>query len=182
MKAIRTTALHPTRRMALRSRVTLALVVCVLAIAPGVSTAALASAIVTRDTITTPFTESGVPNDCRPDVTGSVEGTNVVDFQTVETGEGFHITGTFSDSGRIDWNDGTYAIFESTEHFAFNAIENGTTVFTLAHQSSPTTFSEDGAFLYSFKAHLVTHFTVTNGDVTRVEFLRERTGHTFGDC
>ena len=165
-------------------RVTLALVVSAFAIAHGASTAALASAaaIVTRDTITTPFTESGVPNDCRPEVTGSLEGTNVVDSQTVETEQGFHITGTFSDSGRIDWNDGTHAIFESTEHFAFNAVENGTTVFTLAQQSSPTTVSEDGAFLYSFKFHFVTHFTVTNGDVTRVEFSRERTVHTFGDC
>jgi hypothetical protein len=165
-------------------RITLALVVSVLASAAGASTAAPASAaaIVTRDTITTPFTESDVPNDCRPGVTGSLEGTNVLDFQTVETEQGFHTTGTITDSGRIDWNDGTHAIFESTEHFAFNAVEHGTTVFTLAHQSSPTTFSADGAFLYSFTFHLVTHFTVTNGDVTRVEFERERTVHTFGDC
>jgi hypothetical protein len=165
-------------------RITLALVVSVLAIAAHASTAAPASAaaIVTRDTIATPFAESGVPNDCRPGVTGSLEGTNVFDFQTLETEEGFHITGTFTDSGRIDWNDGTYAIFESTEHFAFNAGENGTTVFTLAHQSSPTTYSADGAFLYSFTFHFVAHVTVTNGDVTRVEFERERLVHTFGDC
>ena len=165
-------------------RITLPLVVLVIAIAAGASTAAPASAaaIVTRDTITTPFTESGVPNDCRPGVTGSLEGTNVFDFQTVETEEGFHMTGTFTDSVRIDWNDGTYAIGESTEHFAFNAVENGTTVFTLAHRSSPTTYSADGAFLYSFTFHLVAHFTVTNGDVTRVEFERGRVIRTVGDC
>ena len=165
-------------------RVTLTLIASVLALAPGASTASLASAaaIVTRDTITTPFTESGVPNDCRPGVTGSLEGTNVFDFQTVETEEGFHITGTISDSGRIDWSDGTHAFFESTEHFAFNAVENGTTVFTLAHQSSPTTYSAEGAFLYSFTFHFVAHVTVTNGDVTRVEFEKERLVHTFGDC
>lgn len=165
-------------------RITLPLVVLVIAIAAGASTAAPASAaaIVTRDTITTPFTESGVPNDCRPGVTGSLEGTNVFDFQSVETEEGFHVTGTFTDSVRIDWNDGTYAIGESTEHFAFNAVENGTTVFTLAHQSSPTTYSADGVFLYSFTFHLVAHVTVTNGDVTRVEFERERLVRTVGDC
>ncbi|MGH8833684.1 MAG: hypothetical protein ACRDWG_01610 [Actinomycetes bacterium] len=165
-------------------RITLALVVLVIAIAAGASIAAPASAaaIVTRDTITTPFTESGVPNDCRPGVTGSLEGTDVFDFQSVETEEGFHITGMFTDSGRIDWNDGTHAIFESTEHFAFNAVENGTTVFTLAHQSSPTTYLADGAFLYSFKFHFVAHITITTGDVTRVEFERERLVHTFGDC
>jgi hypothetical protein len=165
-------------------RITLALVVSVLAVAAGASTAAPASAaaIVTRDTITTPFTESGVPNDCRPGVTGSLEGTNVFDFQSVETEEGFHIAGTITEFGRIDWNDGTHAIFEISEHFSFNAVENGTTVFTLAHQSSPTTYSADGAFLYSFTFHLVAHVTVTNGDVTRVEFERARLVHTFGDC
>jgi hypothetical protein len=137
---------------------------------------------VIRDTITTPFTESGVPNDCRPDVTGSLEGTDVLDFQSVETEEGFHVTGTVTDSGRIDWSDGTHAIFESTEHFAFNAVENGTTVFTLAGQSSPNTFSAEGAFLYGFTFHLVRHVTVTNGDVIRVEFERGRNVHTVGDC
>jgi hypothetical protein len=158
------------------TRIRLALVVAGIMIAAVASTAAPASAaaIVVRDTITTPFTESGVPNDCRPGVTGSLEGTNILDFQSVETEEGFHITGTVTDSGRIDWSDGAHAIFESTEHFAFNAVENGTTVFMLAHQSSPTTFSADGAFLYSFTFHLVAHVTVTNGDVTRVEFERER--------
>jgi len=165
-------------------RIMLALVVAVITIAAGASTTepASAAAIVTRDTITTTFTESGVPNDCRPGVTGSLEGTNVFDFHSVETDEGFHRTGTFTDSGRIDWNDGTYAMFESTEHFAFNAVENGTTVFTLAHQSSPTTYSAEGAFLYSFTFHFVAHVTVTNGDVTRVEFEKERLVHTFGDC
>ena len=168
----------------MRKRIVLGLVAGLAALAAGASTTAPASAaaIVIRDTITTPFTESGVPNDCRPGVTGSLEGTNVFDFQSVETEEGFHITGTFTDSGRIDWNDGTYAIFESTEHFAFNAVENGTTVFTLAHQSSPTTYSAEGAFLYSFTFHFVAHVTVTNGDVIRVEFERERLVHTFGDC
>ena len=165
------------------NRFTLALVLAVLTIAAGAGTAAPASAaaIVIRDTITTTFTESGVPNDCRPDVTGSLEGTDVFDFQSVETEDGFHITGTFTDSGRIDWSDGTYAIFESTEHFAFNAVEEGTTVFTLAGQSSANTYSADGAFLYGLTFHLVAHVTVTNGDVTRVEFERGR-NHTVGDC
>jgi hypothetical protein len=164
-------------------RITLALVVAVITIAAGASTTAPASAaaIVIRDTITTPFSESGVPNDCRPDVTGSLEGTNVFDFQSVETEKGFHITGTFTDSGQIDWSDGTFAIFESTEHFAFNAVENGTTVFTLAGQSSANTYSAEGTFLYGLTFHLVVHVTVTNGDVTRVEFERGRS-HTVGDC
>jgi hypothetical protein len=172
-----------TQGVGAMKRITLPLVVLVIAIAAGASIAAPASAaaIVIRDTITTPFTESGVPNDCRPGVTGSLEGTSVFDFQSIETEEGFHVTGTFTDSIRIDWSDGTYAIGESTEHVAFNAVENGTTVFTLAHQDSANTYSADGAFLYGLTFHLVEHVTVTNGDVTRVEFERGRL-HTVGDC
>lgn len=168
----------------MRKRIALGLVAGLAALAAGASTTAPASAaaIVIRDTITTPFTESGVPNDCRPDVTGSLEGTDVLDFQSVETEGGFHVTGTVTDFGRIDWSDGTHAIFESTEHFAFNAVENGTTVFTLAGRSSPNTFSAEGAFLYGFTFHLVRHVTVTNGDVIRVEFERGRNVHTVGDC
>lgn len=158
-------------------RITLALVASVLAVATAATTAAApasAAAIVMRDTITTSFTESGVPNDCRPGVTGSLEGTEVVDFQTVETEEGFHLTFTITESTRIDWNDDTHAMFETSEHFAFNAVENGTMVSTLVQQSSGKTFSADGAFLYSLTFHLVAHVTVTNGDVTRVEFERGR--------
>jgi hypothetical protein len=157
-------------------RITLALVVAVLAIAAAASTAAPASAaaIVFRDTMTSTFSESGVPNDCRPGVTGSLEGTEVVDFQTVETEQGFHLTVTISESTRIDWSDDTHAIGETTEHFAFNAVEEGTTVFTLVQQSSVQTYSADGALLYSLTFHLVSHITVTNGGVTRVEFERGR--------
>src|SRR5215204_5716236 len=145
----------------MRKRIAFGLVAGLAALAAGASTTAPASAaaIVIRDTITTPFTESGVPNDCRPDVTGSLEGTDVLDFQSVETEEGFHVTGTVTDSGRIDWSDGT-----------------------LASQSSPNTFSAEGGFLYGFTFHLVRHVTVTNGDVIRVEFERGRTVHTVGDC
>ena len=165
-------------------RITLALALSFLAVAAGARTGAPASAaaIVTRDTITTPFTESGVPNDCRPGVTGSLEGTNVVDFHSVESEEGLHTAGTFAEESRIAWNDGTFAMAESTEHFAFNAMEGRTTVFTLVARSSPSTYSAEGAFLYGFKFRFVAHITVTNGDVTRVEFVRERLIHTFGDC
>jgi uncharacterized membrane protein len=164
---------HGVREM---KKITLALVATVLAITATASTAAHASAaaLVFRDTITSTFSESSVPNDCREGVTGSLEATEVVDFQSVETEQGFHLTGTVSDSARIDWSDDTHAVGETTEHFAFNAVEDGTTVFTLAQQSSVQTYSADEALLYSLTFHLVAHITVTNGDVTRVEFERER--------
>ena len=45
-----------------------------------------AAAIVTRDTITTPIFETGLPDDCRPGITGTLVATDVVNYQSVEIG------------------------------------------------------------------------------------------------
>jgi hypothetical protein len=80
-----------------------------------------------------------------------------------------------------DWTDGTYTIIESIDRFSFNAVGNGTTVNTVAHEDSGNTYSADGVFLYRSTFHAVERFTVTKGDVTRVEFDRGHF-HFFGDC
>ena len=54
------------------------------------SSASAATAIV-RETITQPFTESGLTDDCRPGITGDLEGIDVLEYQSVETANGFHI-------------------------------------------------------------------------------------------
>jgi hypothetical protein len=153
----------------------------ILAMAAGVSTAtpASAAATITRDTVTTPFSDSGLSDDCRPGITGELAGTDVVDFQSVETETGFHVYGTTTDTGRIDWSDGSYTIIESVDHFSFNTGTEAT-VFTLAHEDSVNTYSETGAFLFRLTFHSVERFTVTGG-VTRVEFERGHL-HVFGDC
>ncbi len=150
-----------------------------LAIPAGLAMSAPASAaaIVIRGTVTTPIFAPGLPDDCRPGITGTLVGTDVVSFQSVQTAQGFHVAGTTVDSGRIDWSDGTYTIVESVDHFSFNAVGKGTTVFTQAHTDSGNTYTADGVFLFRTTFHLVEHFTVTDGDVTRVEFQR---GHLFG--
>lgn len=156
-----------------------AVAVLALVALAAIATSASATAIV-RDSVTTPFSESGVPDDCRPGVTGSVEGTQVTEFQSVETSAGFHVTGTTTATGRVEWSDGTYTTIESVDHFAFNAAAAGATVFTQAHEDSGDTYAADGAFLFRVTFHLVERFTVSGG-LTRVEFERGHL-HVFGDC
>lgn len=141
---------------------------------------ASAAPIVTRDTITTTDTFAGLTDDCRPGITGTIVGTDVFSFQTVEDAQGFHFVGTDSGTGRIDWSDGTYTITEFTDRISFNAVGNDTTVFTNAHDDSGDTYTADGVFLFRGTFHLVERFTVTDG-VVRVEFERGHF-HFFGDC
>lgn len=138
-----------------------------------------AAAIVNRDTVTTPIFETGLPDDCRPGITGTLIGTDVVSYQSVETTQGFHIAGTITDTGRITWSDGTYSIIESVDHFSFSTGK-GSTVFTLAHEDSGNTYAAAGVFLFRVTLHLVEHFTVTDG-VLRVEFVKGHF-HSFGEC
>ena len=159
-----------------------------LAIAAGTAmtapvSAATASAsaapIIIRDTITTPMTETGLTDDCRPGLTGTIVGIGVFSFQSVETSQGFHIHGTIDGPGRIDWSDGSYTLIESFDHFAANAVRQGTSVFTEAHTDSGDFFSPSGAFQFRQTFQEIEHITVTNGDVTRVEFER---GHFIRNC
>jgi hypothetical protein len=138
-----------------------------------------AAAIVTRDTVTTPIFETGLPDECRPELTGTLVGTDVVDYQSVETDGHFHITLTVTDTARIDWSDGSYSIVGSVDHESFDT-GHGATVFNTAHQDSGNTYSADGVFLVRSTFHIVEHFTVTDG-VVRAEFALGRL-HFFGDC
>jgi hypothetical protein len=154
-------------------------VVALLAASVAAAMASSASATtIMRETITAPFSETDIPHDCRPGVTGTLQATDVFSYQSVETAEGFHIAGTITDSGRIDWSDGTYTIIGFTDHVSFTAARAGTTVFTNAHEDSGDTYAADGAFLYRGTFHVVERMTVTDGVVT-VEFERGHF-HFFG--
>jgi hypothetical protein len=146
----------------------------------AMATPASAAATVTRGTITTPIFESGLTDDCRAGLTGTLVGTDVFDFQSVETAEGFHFTATEGGPGRIDWSDGTYTIIESVDHILFNAVGHGTTVLTTTHVDSGDTYTADGVLLFRGTFHEVERLTVTDG-VVRVEFERGRF-HFFGGC
>ena len=141
---------------------------------------ASAAAIVTRDTVTTPIFETGLPDDCRPDITGTLVGTDIVTYQSVETSQGFHFVATVVDTGQIAWSDGTYTVIEAVDHQSFVDTGKGTTVATIAHQDSGNTYSADGVFLSRATFHIVERFTVSGG-VLRVAFERGRL-HFFGGC
>src|SRR5580765_4754925 len=74
-------------------------IVAVIAMLATVATAGAGT--VTREKFVNPFTEPAV-DDCRPDVSGTVSGTDVIDVQGVETDNGFHLKGTSAGTGRID--------------------------------------------------------------------------------
>ena len=92
-------------------------------------------------------------------------------YQSVETTNGFHIHGTFVDKARIDWSDGSYTLIESVDHFSFNAVGTGTTVFAETHKDSGDFFTADGVFEFRDTFHEVEHLTATDG-VVRVEFAK----------
>jgi hypothetical protein len=161
-------------------RITLAIAMCVLVVTAGATTAsATAAAVVIRDTITVPISGTGLADDCRQGITGDLSGTEVAELHSVQTATGFHIHGTVTDTGRIDWSDGSYTTIESVDHFSFTDSKQ-TTVFTQAHQDSGNTYSASGEFLLRSTFHIVERFTVSGG-VTRVEFERGHP-HIFGDC
>jgi hypothetical protein len=152
----------------------------VAAVAAAASPAA-ASATVIRDTVTTPVSETGLTDDCRPGITGTLTGTGITSTQSVETSTGFHIQGTNGDAGRIDWSDGTFTLIQSVDHFDFNAVGKGTTVLTNTHTDAGDFYSADGVFQFRQTFHEVEHFTVTDGVVVRVE-LSKGHFHFFGNC
>lgn len=129
---------------------------------------ASAEATISRDTITTPIFESGLPDDCRPGITGTLVGTDVFSFQRVDTALGFHIDATTTDTGVITWSDGSYTVVESVDDFSRN-VETDTREFTDAHEDSGNTYTADGTFLFREVFHEVDHRTISDG-VVRVFF------------
>jgi len=147
----------------------------------AISAPASADSIVTRQTITTVSSDTGLTDGCHPGATGTIAGMDTFSYQSVQTANGFHIEGTDVASGRIDWSDGSYTIIGSTDHIAFNTTA-GTTVFALAHVDFGDNYSADGVFLFHTTFHAVSHLTVTNGVITRVSFEFNHQ-HVFGsDC
>ena len=156
-----------------------AAVLVMAAVACAFARPASAAATVHRDTITTSFSDSGLPDDCRAGLTGTIVGTDVLAYQEVQTASGYHFEATDTGTARITWSDGSYSLTESVDHPAFNAGP-GTTVFTNAHEDSGNTYAADGTFLFRQTFHLVEHVTVEAG-VVRVTFERSRL-HVFGGC
>ncbi len=141
---------------------------------------ASAAATITRDTITTPFVETGLLDDCRAGITGTLVGTSVISFQRVDTDLGFHVDSTETDTGTITWSDGSYSIIFAVTRFTRNIFETGMRVRTETHYDSVDTYTADGVFLARSTFQYVEHLTFID-DVYTVRFDRERF-HFFDGC
>jgi hypothetical protein len=110
-------------------------------------------------------------DDCRG-IPGTLVGTDVLDYQVVETDQGLHFEGTDSSSDLLfSFDDGSYATGGFRDRFSFNAGPNVQSMFTNAHVDTATFYSADGVLLYSWTFRLTEHFVVS-GDAIRVEFHR----------
>jgi hypothetical protein len=141
---------------------------------------AAASATIIRQSFPTTSSESGLTDDCRPGLTGELNGVGLTTTQSVETATGYHIKGTIAGTGRIDWSDGTYTLIDSIDHFAFDAVGKGTFTFSETHVDSGDFYSAEGVFEFRQTFHEVEHFTETNG-VVRIDFAKGHF-HFFGTC
>jgi hypothetical protein len=137
---------------------------------------AAAAATVGRFTETTVFTDAAT-DDCRG-VTGTLVGTDVLSYQTVETGQGLHFEGTDATTLAFTFSDGSYATAQSVDHLSFNT-GSGVTVFTTAHVDTANVYAADGQFLWTATLRQAEHFTVTSDGVIRVQF---EIGHLTGGC
>jgi hypothetical protein len=132
--------------------------------------AAPASAtVITRESVTVPLPPETVVKDCDSTVSGTLTGTGVFTFQTVENEQGFHAVVLEADSGRIDWSDSSYTLIDSVDRSSFNAVGAGTQTFTLTHVDTGDTYASDGTLLNQLSFHEIQHITVTDGDIVRVQ-------------
>lgn len=138
-----------------------------------------AAATVVRGTEEVPIGDTNLTDECRPGITGELSGTAVTRFRSTETANGFHIAGTTTDTGRIDWSDGSYTVIGSVNHFALN-VGSHTTVNPLAHRDFGDTYSASGEFLFRLTFHSVERVTVVGG-IPHAEFERGHV-HVFGNC
>ncbi len=144
----------------------LTLAVAVLLTGPGSAFAEAPAATVERATITTPINESA--DACGAPAT--MIGEDVLSYQSVQTGRGFHFAGTDQVTFVLTAADGTYAIGGSTDHLAFDAVAGE--VRTDAHHDWASFYTADGQFLFEGQFRSVEHFTVTPDGALRIDFER----------
>jgi hypothetical protein len=137
-------------------------------------TSAAAAATVERNTVTSTFGAFGQLDDCRPGVTGTLEGTETFSYQLVETSTGEHLTGTALTNARIDWSDGTYTVIEETNHFSSNLDQRAREI-AITDTKSGDTYTADGVLLSQVTFRSVEQITFGGGE------LRVHVFQTFGD-
>lgn len=153
---------------------------------------AQAEATVLRFEFTTPFTDF-VPDDCRPDITATVTGTEVLVGQRVDTpppSSGFLLHGLITSTFTIQFSDGSYGVGESRDRFAAPFVVNGPgqekaiSGFTFAHVDTVTVYDAGGQVIGTNTFRAVEHITFKDlpplggppgdNDLIRVDFLHGR--------
>ncbi len=122
---------------------------------------ATASAFSSQDTLSD--TEIGILG-CLPDVTGTLSGTETVAGHIVDTGHSFHVSGTETQSYRIDFTDGRYLTSYSPSHFEFNTNARDRSVFTQDQQDRGTLYAADDSVIGAVTVFTLTHFTFSDGN------------------
>jgi hypothetical protein len=156
--------------MRLRNAPVLAAATATLAlVGMGTATAAHASgATVARFQQTSTFSDN-VTDDCRG-VDGTITGTNVFAYQQVVTLDsdgnptGYHLTGTSTDTFRLEFVDGSYGLGAAVTHPIANFTEpSGVSTYTEAHVDDVTVYAADGQSLLRLMFHETIHFTLVDG-------------------
>jgi Protein of unknown function (DUF998) len=171
--AIRTGAAIRRTVMRLRRSPVLVATTATLVLAGGALTATAAhasDATVSRYEETTTFSDT-VTDDCRG-VDGTITGTNVFAYQEVVTLDsdgnpaGYHLTGTSTDTFRLDFVDGSYGVGSAVTRPIANVTEpSGVSTYTEAHVDDVTVYAADGQQLLRLMFHETVHFTLVDGTV-----------------
>lgn len=177
-----------------RSRRALLISVVLAAVAMLVPPAnAQAQATVLRFEFTSSFTDFVPSDECRPDLSATFSGTEVLVGQIVETpppSSGFKVQGSITSTFTVQYSDGSYGDGESSDRFAAPFAIKGpsqqtaTSVATFAHIDTITVYDTSGQVIGTQTFHLTEHITFTNvppiegppgeEDIVRVSFERER--------
>lgn len=159
--------------MRLRRSPVLVATTATLVLAGGALTATAAhasDATVSRYEETTTFSDT-VTDDCRG-VDGTITGTNVFAYQEVVMLDsdgnpaGYHLTGTSTDTFRLDFVDGSYGVGSAVTRPIANVTEpSGVSTYTEAHVDDVTVYAADGQQLLRLMFHETVHFTLVDGTV-----------------
>ena len=135
-----------------------------------------------------------MPSDeCRPDLSATFTGTEVLAGQIVETpppSTGFKVQGSITGTFTVQYSDGSYGVGGSSDRFSAPFAINGpsqqtaTSVATFTHVDTITVYGTDGQVIGTQTFRIIEHITYTNlppiegspgeEDIVRVSFDRGR--------
>jgi hypothetical protein len=158
-----------------------ALVTClVFAFVGGAAPAAAAPPAIINGTLAIPFTDPGpFPDDCRPGITGSAEGTDTITFHNVRGDNAWHVNYVIESTSTVTWSDGSYTLIDGRSHGTWlRSVAPGW--FTFREHEVGDTYSASGAFLFrtTFK-YVERAYLDDSGVVTKFEKVFT---NAFGGC